>query len=327
MQSILKNTSGYQLLQREVEKGSSHAYLLLFEDGRFLPTALKSFAKLLLDCAEPKTREEKRRAELVENESFADCLFYPEQGKKLVVEDAEKILEESTLAPVEGDKKLFVLGDFAEANVQTQNKLLKLLEEPPKGVVFLLGATSVFPVLPTVLSRTKRLEIPPFSAEEVTACLQRLYENKYERSALELCAAASSGNVGVACAMLEGGKYASLTDTAFSLLLSPIHKLPALVKQAGETPHKRELLNLLRLICRDSLLLKSGIKGGLLLPAERARSKEVAMDFDESVLLFAQEELSKAEKQVKFNAVFPQCLGICIANIRERKNYGRSSRN
>ena len=79
----------------------------------------------------------------------------------LYAEDAENIREETLLSPIEGERKLFVLGDFAEANTQTQNKLLKLLEEPPQGVIFLLGATTVFPVLPTVLSRTKKLEILP----------------------------------------------------------------------------------------------------------------------------------------------------------------------
>lgn len=76
------------------------------------------------------------------------------------MEDAERILEESALKPVEGNKKLFVAGDFAEATTQAQNKLLKLLEEPPEGVYFLLGATVSFSVLPTILSRTEKLEIP-----------------------------------------------------------------------------------------------------------------------------------------------------------------------
>ena len=65
----------------------------------------------------------------------------------------DEIKEESALNPVEGDKKLFVIGDFAELGVAQQNKLLKLLEEPPEKVYFLLGATTSYPILQTVLSR------------------------------------------------------------------------------------------------------------------------------------------------------------------------------
>ncbi len=316
MQTLLKSTRAYQLLKTEGKKGDfSHAYLLSFEDGSFLRTALKVFAKLFFECDEPVTPAQKRASELIDDENFSDCVFFPAEGKKLVVEDAEKIIEESTLTPVEGERKVFLLGDFSDANVQTQNKLLKLLEEPPKGVVFLLGATSPFSVLPTVLSRTKKLEIFPFSEEEVLGCLQRRYEGKYSSEDLAACAATSGGNVGEGCKLLEGGRYHGLVEDAFSLLLSPIYKLPIAVKQAGETPYKKELLRLLRLILRDGLVRKTGVRGKLLLASERARIDEVAKRFTIGGLSFAQGALSEAEKQVNFNAVFPQCIESCMAKI------------
>ncbi len=320
MQSILKGTGAYQLLQKEGEtEGFSHAYLLLFEDARHLRTAMKVFAKLFFKCDNPTTHAQTRISDLIDGDGFSDCVVFPSEGKKLMVEDAESILEESNLAPVEGEKKLFLIGDFADANVQTQNKLLKLLEEPPKNVHFLLGATSVFPVLPTVLSRTKKLEIFPFSVDEVTAYLRRTYGERYTSDGLTLCAATSGGNLGDACNILEGGYYQELVENAFSLVLAPSYKLPAAIKTAGETAHKKELINLLRLIFRDGLLQKTGTrKTHLLLQSERERIGEVADKYSARALLFAQEALSEAEKQVKFNAIFSQCLEITLANILEK---------
>ncbi len=320
MQTLLKQTGAYKLLKNEGgTTGFSHAYLLLMDDARHLRVALKTFAKLLFHCDEPQNDAEKRKSDLIESESFADCIFYPAEGKKLMVEDAENIVEESLLAPVEGTQKVFVLGDFSEANVQTQNKLLKLLEEPPKGVIFLLGSTSAFSVLPTVLSRTKKLEILSFSIEQTTACLERIYEKKYSRETLLLCAATSGGNVGNACNLLEGGYYQSLIDDAFSLALCPMHKLPAFVKQIGETSHKKELLNLLRLVYRDGLLVKTGKpRKFLLLSSELTRIKEVAAAYETSSLLYAQEGISEAEKQVQFNGIFSQCIELCIAKIKSK---------
>lgn len=327
MIELLRKTQAYRLLQKEcVGDGVSHAYLLLFNDGRNLRCVLKEFAKVLFSCADTDDwsediNEKKRIAKLIDEDSFSDCLLFPAAGKKLSVDDAEKIREESLLSPIEGERKVFIIGDFAEANVQTQNKLLKLLEEPPKGVVFLLGTTTVFPVLPTVLSRTKKLEILPFDIADVTDALTRIYGNKYNADTLEICAAASGGIVGEAQNILEGGYYKTVIESAFNLCLAENAKLPSAVRSIGETKYKKELLSLLRLIFRDALLVKTEkveCKKSLLLQSERSRIEEVAEKYTLSALLYAQEGLSKAELQVQFNAVFPQCIELCIANIRNK---------
>ncbi len=317
MERLWKSTRAYALVKSEKEKDVlSHAYLLLLDDERNLRSMLKTFAKLLF---EPLSEEQaSRRDTLIEKEVFADCLFYPQPGKKLTVEDAEKIREESTVRPIEGKRKVFVLGDFAEANIQTQNKLLKLLEEPPKGVIFLLGATSVYPVLQTVLSRVKRLEILPFSIEELVPALSRVYGNKYDVQTLTLCAAASGGSLGEAQGMLEGGIYKTLIESAFALCLCDSSKLPLLIKNIGETKQKKQLLSLLRLIFRDALLLKTEKENAVLLRFEKQRLSEVASLYSLPALLYAQEAIGKAEKEVQFNAVFPQCLELCIANIKRK---------
>ena len=320
MIELLQNTQAYRLLQKESEENMySHAYLLLFDDARNLRATLKEFAKLLFTA--PTDREKERIDKLIDEESYADCLFYPADGKKLAVEDAEKIREESLLSPIEGERKVFVLGDFSDANTQTQNKLLKMLEEPPKGVVFLLGATTAFSVLPTVLSRTKKLEILPFAIRDIEGALHRLYGEKQDSATLELCAAASGGVLGEAQNILEGDYYKTLVESAFNLCIFDDSKLPLAVRTIGETKYKKELLSLLRLIFRDALLVKTenkACKTAVLLRSEKENIEKVAEKYTVSALLYAQEALSNAELQVQFNAVFPQCIEVCIANIRQK---------
>ncbi len=327
MQTLIKNTQAYRLLQAEAQKSRlSHAYLLLLDDKRNLRNALKTFAKILFACDTPVTDREKRIAERIDKETFTDCLFFPNHDKKFVVEDAERLTEECMLRPVEGDIKVFVIADFADANVASQNKLLKLLEEPPEGVIFLLGATTAFPVLSTVLSRVSKLEIPPFDEREVAEALARIYtDGKYTEKDFSLCAAASGGSLGEAQNTLEGGDYHALVDEAFALLLSTKEALPSLIKKTGETKAKKELLYLLRLIFRDALLLKD-VKGSekhVLLRVETERLKRVAQRFGTATMLFAQDELSKAELHTFFNATFPQCLELLIAKIFENNAKDR----
>ena len=316
MQTLVKASRAYRLLQTQIQTNrTSHAYLVEMDDPRNLREVMKLFAKLFFGCEEPQNTREENVARRIDNEQFSDCLFFPDDGKKLMVEDAERILEEAMLKPVEAEKKVFVVCDFAQANAASQNKLLKLLEEPPENIVFLLGATTSYPVLSTVLSRVAKLEIPPFSEREIVHALQRGYGGKYAEKDIEVCAVACGGCLGSAQTMLEGGEFKTLLDDAFSLCLSTGATLPPIVKKVGETPHKKQLLFLLRLIFRDASVFKTQKENALLLRLEKARIQQVAEKYLLSSLLYAQNVITQAEKDLSFNAVYPQLLEITLSKI------------
>jgi DNA polymerase-3 subunit delta' len=239
-------------------------------------------------------------------------------------------LDELTVKPVEGNKKVFLVSDFADATPQAQNKLLKALEEPPENVFFLLGATSSYPVLTTVLSRTEKLEIQPFDAKSTEECLKRIYGEKYSPSEYSLCAGAANGSLGTAQNMLDGGFFKDLIEKAFALTMSEFTTLPTAIKKLGDTKYKRELLSLLKLVYRDAFLLKAKTEergfgyvneGILTLPTEKHRTEKLAERFSLATLLYAQTALTNAEKEVKFNANFLQCIEIALSEIlwHERK--------
>ena len=185
MRELLRSTKAYRAIASDAQSGRrSHAYLVLFPDETYLRALLRECAKAFFGA-----KDSSREAELIGEEMYSDCLYLPAAGAKLTVDDGARIVDESLLRPVEGDKKLFVLDNFHNASALVQNKLLKVLEEPPEGVHFLIGATAAFSVLPTVLSRVKKLEEPPFSEEAVLKALSEKYPGKDVRA----CAAASGG--------------------------------------------------------------------------------------------------------------------------------------
>ncbi len=321
MQTLLKKTDAYKLMQSErKENRLNHAYLLLLDDPRTLREVLNVFARVFFGCEEENDGGRYERiTDLIKKESYSDCLFFPKKGEKFAVSDVDEIKEESALNPVEGDKKLFVIGDFAELGIAQQNKLLKLLEEPPENVYFLLGATTSYPILQTVLSRVKKLQLPPFSETEILSFLRRNYPQQAdETEKLRVFAATANGIVGNAQNALEGGYFDELTEDAFSLCLG-IKDLPVLAKKTGESKHKKELLSFLRLIFRDALFLKSKADSSLfLLKSEKSRIEKVSSMYALNALIYSQEVLTQAEKQLKFNTNFTQCLEICFAKISER---------
>lgn len=314
MQTLLRSTNAYQLLETERrENRLSHAYLILMDDARSLRPALNVFAKVFFGVE----NSQDRIAKLIETESFSDCLFYPKKDKKFAVSDVDEIKEESLFKPVEGDKKLFVIGDFAELLVSSQNKLLKLLEEPPENVYFLLGATTSYPILQTVLSRTKKLEIPPFEEREILAFLYRNYPNATDPSKFPTLSAISNGYVGNAQSALEGGYFDEIVEDCFELCLGL--KIPVVAKKLNDSKRKKEILSYLRLIFRDALFLKTGAPTSyLFLKSERERIEKVGSRYALNALVYAQEGLTNAEKQLKFNTNFAQCIEILFLNIQNR---------
>lgn len=72
-------------------------------------------------------------------------------------------------------EKLVIIVDDADTMAQpAQNALLKLLEEPPEHIVFILTAHTPQILLPTILSRVQRLEIVPISDRQTDTLLDSL---------------------------------------------------------------------------------------------------------------------------------------------------------
>jgi DNA polymerase-3 subunit delta' len=77
----------------------------------------------------------------------------------------------SSLPPFEGNYKVFIIDGAELLSTEAANCLLKTLEEPIGKVVFILLTTNDQLLLPTVVSRCQRLELPPLSAAEAEAAL------------------------------------------------------------------------------------------------------------------------------------------------------------
>jgi DNA polymerase-3 subunit delta' len=322
VQETLQKTTAYTRLLSQREEGKlSHAYLLVYDDPTHTKTALKELAKILFYAEENGygNAESERIARLIDGEKYADCLIYPKNEKRLNVEECERIIEECFVHAVEGEKKVILIDRIDEALPTAQNKLLKVLEEPHEGVVFLLSARTVYPVLQTVLSRTQRLEIPPFSIEEVGVCLRRNEKITDTIEEIQLVSALSCGSVGTAEGLLSAGYYKTVLSDALELCECDLDRLPIAAKKAGATKNKKELVSILRLIFRDAAFVKLGEEKQLLLSPEKERISRIAQRFSYATLIHAQQRLSAVEKEVVFNANFTQSIELSMAQILTKK--------
>ena len=73
--------------------------------------------------------------------------------KELVVDQVREVAADAQIMPNESEHKVYIFADGDFMNVQAQNAALKLLEEPPEGVVLIICVTSAEKLLTTVRSR------------------------------------------------------------------------------------------------------------------------------------------------------------------------------
>ena len=304
METLLKGTTAYKILcgDRQSER-LSHAYMLHFCDARNLKEALKLFALEFFGC--DKNSLKGRR---ILNESFPDCKFYPRDGEKLNVDAANEMVAESAMRPSEGDKKLFVVTGFETASPLVQNKLLKTLEEPQRGIHFLLGATALAPVLDTVKSRVKILEIPAFSEKEIFLALERQGQNALNAAA----ARSANGVLGAAQNMLEGDIFGVITSAASEICSTlRVGDIGAVAAKYADFKYKEELLAEMQRTYFSALT-----EGG-----------ELAKKIAKPALIYALEKLNEANAALKFNAYFHGLLydfmlEVAEENIKWRKLQG-----
>lgn len=281
---IIKDSTAYKTVKAEYERGAlSHAYLLLIPDKKYIKEYLKVFSKLILGA-----KDGDRVSSLIDNGAYSDLITYPKNKDAIVVEDIKALIEESYYKPTENKIKLFVIENAQNMNVPAQNKLLKTLEEPPKNVVILLGATSDFSLLQTVKSRVKKLELSPLSEEVLFKALKNDYADKNLNLAISL----SDKTLGSVVDILENENISSAIKLANDIIENMQSSTQVLDFSNKTTALKIKLKDFLPVLSwAYSSVLNTGEKTG-----------EYPNGYKTASVICALEKITEVQKRLTFNA-------------------------
>ncbi len=163
-----------------------HAILIEGDKGLGRHTLMRFIAKAVLCEKEGDICGQCRSCTLFESGNHPDFrMVSPEDGKKSVtVEKVRSVRADAFVKPHISSKKVLVFDMCDGMNEQSQNALLKVLEEPPRGVVFILIAESKTSLLDTIISRCAVLTVsaPPLE-EAIKAVVSKI--NVSENAARE----------------------------------------------------------------------------------------------------------------------------------------------
>ncbi len=215
-----------------------HAYIFVGQEGVGKLKTAREFAKLLL-CKKPITEnnfpdscgvcESCRSFEAGSHPDFnyvyKELLEFTRDGRDRqppvefpIDVVREFLVEKAPVKPTLSDRKVFVISEGEKLNTESQNCLLKTLEEPPEYCCIILLCTRLEELFPTTKSRCQIVRFGPVDEKKI---LDRLKETGIEKTMAEYFARLAEGSIGQAYqwAQLEA-EGANLYDTKKELINS-----------------------------------------------------------------------------------------------------------
>lgn len=158
-----------ELQRRLSDRGIFHAYIVTGSDGDGRRRAGELIARAAVcsgggrvpcgtcrDCVKAQ-RGVHPDIEIVRREK---------KDREYTVDTMRAVRSRAGIVPNEAERSVFIITEADLMNVQAQNAMLKVLEEPPEHAVFVLLAENPLKLIPTVRSRCETVSLPPKEGEE-----------------------------------------------------------------------------------------------------------------------------------------------------------------
>jgi DNA polymerase-3 subunit delta' len=159
-------------------------------------------------------------------------------SRQILVGHVRKALQVTNLTAAEAGWRVILIDPADELNANAQNAILKSLEEPPAGVLFLLVSHAPGRLLPTIRSRCRRIPLEPLGPAVVDTLLAR-YRPEVATDDRTALARLTEGSIGDALALADSGGL-ELYRTVVRLLgtldrpdIQGIHALGESLSRAG----------------------------------------------------------------------------------------------
>lgn len=160
-------------------------------------------------------------------------------GKSIGIDDVKSLRVHFSLKNIGNEKRLVFINSAQTITKEAQNALLKILEEPPAGTIFIINTSDFSALLPTVLSRA--LNITTTKPEKDT--LEEYFrENNFKQKDIDQALAISGGWPELAQSILSNESSDFMEELTFakkllqSTLLQRLKEVEPLSKQKARIP-------------------------------------------------------------------------------------------
>ena len=314
-----------------LERGTiPHALLFTGVDGIGKGTVARRFA-MAVNC---RRRRQGHRADLpcgdcrscrrIAGGHHPDVLHVEPRGAFIRIDQIRALCDTLALKPYEAGVRLAILYDAQALNPEAGNALLKVLEEPPAGTVMILTAPQTSDLLPTIVSRCRRVPFNPLGRDTIAALLE---ERRQVAPDLAATVAAMAGGSCAKALEMAAGDWADrrrwvlsglglLDPTRMERL--PLSRLMAYAEQLAKAKaHLDDALELIKSWLRDLVVVKYApdkvLHRDLManLPAE-------ALGLGDGELVARYQAVEQAQGALRGNANVRLCIEALVMRLSGR---------
>ncbi len=185
----------------------AHAYLFTGSRGTGKTTCARIFAKSV-NCANSKDGNPCLECEIcrcADSESLTDIIEI-DAASNTGVDDIRALKESAEFLPEQCRYKVYIIDEVHMLSINAFNALLKIMEEPPAHVIFILATTEVHKVPATIISRCQRFDFRRIRVEDIVSRLKYIADQegiRLDDDAATLIAKISDGGMRDALSLLD----------------------------------------------------------------------------------------------------------------------------
>lgn len=176
---LIGNTNIKEYLKNSIKTQSyAQAYMFVGKEGIGKKLFASEFAKKIM--CENKNIDNDNCESCIKFEGKANPDYseiYPD-GKSIKIEQIRELQRRISEKPIVSSKKVYIIDDADLMNEESQNCLLKTLEEPPLFAVIILIVSNESKILPTIKSRCIKIKFNQLKDEELKEFIPTLDENE-----------------------------------------------------------------------------------------------------------------------------------------------------